>query len=460
MKSSYVCSNCGSTFAKWFGRCPECGEWNTFEECVNEEPERKTLKSRKSARSLTPEQSKVQRLSDISQAEKIRYSTGMDEFDRVLGGGLVKGSVVLLAGEPGIGKSTILLQICAYLGANSRILYISGEESAPQLKLRAQRLGVETDNLLVLSETELGKIVPEIEANAPDVVFVDSIQTIYDEELNPPPGSVTQVKAAALAFIESAKSNGISVILVGHVNKDGGIAGPKVLEHMVDAVLYFEGDRKYTYRIIRSVKNRFGSTNEIGVFEMGDEGLEEVSNPSEMLISQRPDNVSGSCAVCVMEGSRPIIAELQALVTQTVFPAPRRLATGLDYNRINLILAVLEKRLGLRFSTSDVYANVAGGLELRDPSCDISAAMALISSLKDVEIPKEYIAFGEIGLAGECRSVTSAELRLNEAVRLGFTKIIMPATAVKKLKKRYQGVEIIPVRSVYEVLRCVCSGNE
>lgn len=454
MKTNYVCSNCGAAFAKWFGRCPECGEWNTFEECAAEESAPKAGPKKARAK-LAPEQSRVQKLSQISQPDRMRYLTGMNEFDRVLGGGLVKGSVVLLAGEPGIGKSTLLLQICAFLGRSCRILYISGEESAPQLKLRAQRLGVETDNLLVLSETEIGKIIPEIEANAPDVVFVDSVQTIYDDSLNPPPGSVTQVKAAALAFIDAAKENDISVILVGHVNKDGGIAGPKVLEHMVDAVLYFEGDRKHTYRLIRSAKNRFGSTNEIGVFEMGDEGLNEVPNPSEMLMAQRPENVSGSCAVCVMEGTRPIIAEIQALVTPTVFPAPRRLTTGLDYNRINLILAVLEKRLGLRFGTNDVYVNVAGGLDLKEPSSDLSAAMALISSLKDVEIPKELICFGEIGLAGECRSVISAELRVNEAVRLGFTKIVMPASAASRIKKKYPGVQIIPVRSVYEVLRVI-----
>ncbi|MBR5031503.1 MAG: AAA family ATPase, partial [Clostridia bacterium] len=274
MKTNYVCSNCGAAFAKWFGRCPECGEWNTFEECAAEESAPKAGPKKARAK-LAPEQSRVQKLSQISQPDRMRYLTGMNEFDRVLGGGLVKGSVVLLAGEPGIGMSTLLLQICAFLGRSCRILYISGEESAPQLKLRAQRLGVETDNLLVLSETEIGKIIPEIEANAPDVVFVDSVQTIYDDSLNPPPGSVTQVKAAALAFIDAAKENDISVILVGHVNKDGGIAGPKVLEHMVDAVLYFEGDRKHTYRLIRSAKNRFGSTNEIGVFEMGDEGLNE-----------------------------------------------------------------------------------------------------------------------------------------------------------------------------------------
>ena len=460
MKTSYVCNECGAAFSKWYGRCPECGEWNTFEEVSAEAPESKKQKKQSSRSAITPERSKVQKLSQISQPDKIRYATGMDEFDRVLGGGLVKGSVVLLAGEPGIGKSTLLLQICAFLGRDKRILYISGEESAPQIKLRAERLGVETDNLLVLSETEINKIVPEIEANAPDVVFVDSIQTLYDEDLNPPPGSVTQVKAGAHALIEIAKSNDIPVIIVGHVNKDGGIAGPKVLEHIVDAVLYFEGDRKHTYRIIRSAKNRFGSTNEIGVFEMGDEGLNEVPNPSEMLMSQRPENVSGSCAVCVMEGTRPIIAEIQALVTQTVFPAPRRLTAGLDYNRINLILAVLEKRLGLRFGVNDVYVNVAGGLELKEPSCDLSAAMALISSLKDIEIGREFIAFGEIGLAGECRSVTAAEIRLNEAVRLGLTKIIMPASAVKRLKKQYSGVKIIPVRSVYEVLQAVTGGTD
>ncbi|NCA92941.1 DNA repair protein RadA [bacterium] len=457
MKNDYICSNCGATHSKWFGKCPDCGEWNTYEECFSESNIKKSsASSKKNKDYVIPGESKAYKLSCINQPDKIRYVTGMNEFDRVLGGGLVKGSVVLLAGEPGIGKSTLLLQICSFLGENNRILYISGEESPSQLKLRASRIGVHTDNLLVLSETNIAKIIPEIKGNSPDIVFVDSIQTIYDEDLNPSPGSVSQVKAAALAFIEAAKSNDISIIMVGHVNKDGGIAGPKVLEHMVDAVLYFEGDRLRSYRIIRSVKNRFGSTNEIGVFEMGDDGLVEIPNPSEMLIAERPDHVPGSCAVCVMEGSRPIIAEVQALAVQTVFPAPRRLATGLDYNRINLILAVLEKRLGLRFGINDIYVNVAGGLELREPSSDLAVAMALISSFKNTEIPKEYIAFGEIGLAGECRTVSNSEIRINEAIRLGFKNIIVPYKTVSRLKKKYPDVEILPVRSVFELLRIIC----
>lgn len=452
MKTNYVCSNCGSVFAKWFGKCPDCGEWNTIEECETEE-EKKTSSVKKTKKSFVPDQSKVVKLGEIRQQDSIRYLTGMNEFDRVLGGGLVKGSVVLLAGEPGIGKSTLLLQICADLCKSYRVLYVSGEESPSQLKLRAERVGVNSDNLLVLAETEIGTIIPEIEGNSPDIVFVDSIQTIYDEELNPAPGSVTQVKATALAFIDAAKKGDIPTIMVGHVNKDGGIAGPKVLEHMVDAVLYFEGDRRHSYRIIRSVKNRFGSTNEIGVFEMGDEGLEEIPNPSEMLISQRPEHVSGSCAVCVMEGTRPIIAEVQALVTPTVFPAPRRLTTGVDYNRINLILAVLEKRLGLRYGVDDVYVNVAGGLDIKEPSCDLAIALALISSLKDVEVPMDVIAFGEVGLAGECRNVNSADVRVNEARRLGFKKIILPYQAAAKLKKKYTDIELTYVRSVFELLK-------
>ncbi|MDD4124324.1 MAG: DNA repair protein RadA [Eubacteriales bacterium] len=457
MKTNYVCINCGATYSKWFGRCPDCGEWNSFKEAAEETDSKKSSVAIKKEKSrILNGESKACRLSAINRPEKIRYSTGMNEFDRVLGGGIVRGSVVLLAGEPGIGKSTLLLQICSYLGENNKILYISGEESPSQLKLRASRTGVNTENLLVLCETNITKIIPEIMGNSPDIVFVDSIQTIYDEDLNPSPGSVTQVKAAALAFIEAAKSNEISIIMVGHVNKDGGIAGPKVLEHMVDAVLYFEGDRLHAYRIIRSIKNRFGSTNEIGVFEMGDNGLNEIPNPSEMLIAERPDHVPGSCAVCVMEGSRPIIAEVQALAVQTVFPAPRRLATGLDYNRINLILAVLEKRLGLRFGVNDIYVNVAGGLELREPSSDLAVAMALISSFKNTEIPKEYIAFGEIGLAGECRTVTNAEIRINEAQRLGFKNIIVPYKTVSRLKKKYSDVEIHPVRSVFELLRIIC----
>lgn len=453
MKSNYVCTNCGNTYTKWYGKCPDCGEWNSFEEGFADTQPEKAAKKSKTTELKGP--SKAFILNEIIKPEKSRYETGINEFDRVLGGGIVEGSVVLLAGEPGIGKSTLLLQICSHLGENHKILYISGEESPSQIKLRASRLGVDTRNLLVLCETEISKIVPEMNAATPDIVLVDSVQTVYDEDLSSSPGSVAQVKAAARGFIDFAKDNGAAVIMVGHVNKDGGIAGPKVLEHMVDAVLYFEGDRLNAYRIIRSVKNRFGSTNEIGVFQMSEYGLEEIPNPSEMLIAERPDNVPGSCAVCVMEGSRPIIAEVQALAVQSVFPTPRRLASGLDYNRINLILAVLEKRLGMRFGQSDVYVNVAGGLDLKEPSSDLAVALALISSYKNSVIPKEYIAFGEIGLAGECRTVNNAENRINEAIRLGFKKIIVPYKTISRLKKSYQGVEIVPVRSVFELLQIV-----
>jgi len=459
MKKSYVCSNCGATNSKWFGKCPDCGEWNTFEEYEEQPaPKTKTSKSR-TKRQIPIGESKAIGLWQIKSKQDIRQKTGIDELDRVLGGGLVKGSVVLLAGEPGIGKSTLLLQIYASFVGGGSVLYISGEESPSQLKLRADRIGAdakEGGGLMVLPLTNINEIIPEIEARGPDVVFVDSIQTIYDDEISSPPGSVSQVKASALAFIELAKSSGTPVIMVGHVNKDGGIAGPKVLEHMVDAVISFEGEKQHAYRIIRAVKNRFGSTNEIGVFEMGSGGLIEVPNPSEALISERPDNVSGSSAVCVMEGTRPIIAEIQALVTGAVFPAPRRLATGLDYNRLNLLLAVLEKRLGLRFGQNDVYANVAGGLELKEPSADLALAAALISSLKDAEIPKDFIAFGEIGLAGECRSSANAEIRINEAKRLGFKKVAAPYKTVSNLKTRPAGIEILPVKSVFELLRLIC----
>ena len=407
MKTNYVCTSCGYYSSKWYGKCPECNEWNTFEEqAVESTVALKTTVKRRKTYDTPPSASKAKRISEIGISADRRFITGIGEFDRVLGGGLVKGSVVLLSGEPGIGKSTLLLQLCQTVGTNGSILYVSGEESPSQIKIRAERVGVDTENLKVLCETNISSVIPEMVGIQPDIVIIDSIQTMYDEDVASSPGSVTQVKQTALALINKAKEENISIILVGHVNKDGAIAGPKVLEHMVDAVLYFEGDRQHAYRIIRAAKNRYGSTNEIGVFEMVDDGLAEVENPSEMLMSQRPVNVPGSCAVCVVEGTRPIITEIQALATQTVYPSPRRLSAGLDYNRVALVLAVLEKRIGLRFSTTDVYMNVAGGLRLDDPSCDAAIAMALISTQKDIPIPEDLIVFGEIGLAGECRSVT------------------------------------------------------
>ena len=458
MKTNFVCTSCGYFSSKWYGKCPECNEWNTFEEQAVETAStaKATVKRRKSY-DAPPAVSKARRMSEIGTSTDVRFHTGIGEFDRVLGGGLVKGSVVLLSGEPGIGKSTLLLQLCETVGTNGSILYVSGEESPSQIKIRAERVGVTTDNLHILCETNISSVIPEIVGIQPDIVIIDSIQTMYDEDTASSPGSVTQVKQTALALINKAKEENISIIIVGHVNKDGAIAGPKVLEHMVDAVLYFEGDNQHTYRIIRAAKNRYGSTNEIGVFEMVDSGLAEVENPSEMLMSQRPVNVSGSCAVCVVEGSRPIITEIQAIASPTVYPSPRRLAAGLDYNRVALVLAVLEKRLGMRFSATDVYMNVAGGLRLDDSSCDAAIAMALISSQKDVPIPEDLIVFGEIGLAGECRSVTGVEQRINEAERLGFKRIALPKKSVDKLKKRSRSIELCPIRSVYDLLKLVNS---
>lgn len=452
MKTQYVCSNCEYTTSKWLGKCPLCGEWNTLEEVVIEKEDKKHSPARRQTQQVgLNSASKATKVKDIKYSDCFRFSTGIGEFDRVLGGGIVEGSVVLLSGEPGIGKSTLLLQICNSVGETAGILYVSGEESAPQIKLRAERLGVFSDNLSILCESNINSIANEIEAIKPKVVIIDSIQTMYDDNLASMPGTVTQVKQSAMCLIGIAKSLGIAVIIVGHVNKDGAIAGPKVLEHMVDSVLYFEGNKQHLYRIIRAAKNRFGSTNEIGVFEMCDSGLTEVPNPSEMLLSQRPHGVSGSCAVCVMEGTRPIIAEIQALVNSSPTPSPRRMTSGIDYNRSALLLAVLEKRLGLKFSSLEVYLNVTGGLQLYETASDMATALALISSLKDVPIPEDLIVFGEIGLAGECRSVIGMELRINEAIRLGFKTIAVPSRSAQKLKKQYSNVEIVPIRSVYDL---------
>ncbi len=451
MKTQYICTNCEYTTSKWMGRCPLCGEWNTLEEREVESAEKPKGAARKVTRTALNSASKSMKIKDITYTDCFRFSTGIGEFDRVLGGGIVEGSVVLLSGEPGIGKSTLLLQICSSIAEGTDILYVSGEESAPQIKHRAERLGVTTESLSILCETNINNITTEIEAIKPKVVIIDSIQTMYDDNLASMPGTVTQVKQSAMCLISIAKTLGTAVIIVGHVNKDGAIAGPKVLEHMVDSVLYFEGNKQHLYRIIRAAKNRFGSTNEIGVFEMGDDGLTEVANPSEALLSQRPHGVSGSCAVCVMEGTRPIIAEIQALVNSSPTPSPRRMASGIDYNRSALLLAVLEKRLGLKFSSLEVYLNVTGGLQLYETASDMPTALALISSLKDTPIPEDLIAFGEIGLAGECRSVTGMELRINEAIRLGFKTIAIPAHSAKTLKKKYSGVEIVPIRGVYDL---------
>lgn len=451
-KSLYICSECGYESAKWYGKCPGCGEWNT----MNEQVVSVSTGSSKAKRNSGAYAAKVMRLNEISGDIERRISTGVSEFDRVLGGGIVEGSLVLISGDPGIGKSTILLQICEHLGKSRNVLYVSGEESASQIKMRAGRLGVTTENLGVLAETDIGVIVETIKTSKPDVVIIDSIQTMVYDEISSTAGSITQVRECTNILMHLAKSLEIPILVVGHVNKDGAIAGPKVLEHIVDTVLYFEGERNYSYRILRGVKNRFGSTNEIGVFEMKQNGLQEVENPSLLMLSGRPKNVSGTCVACVMEGSRPILAEVQGLVTATGFGTPRRMSTGFDYNRMAMILAVLEKRAGYYFNSMDTYINVIGGLRLDEPAADLTVAMALVSSLKDIVVNDDIIAFGEIGLAGEIRAVNNCEQRISESVRLGFDKCIIPFHNYKGLSKNIKvSADIVPVRSVREAFNAI-----
>ncbi len=452
LKTVYICSECEYKTAKWMGKCPNCGAWNSFTEDVEESAPPASAAPKRISMIASSEDNRATGFRDLQIPDYMRQNTGLSELDRVLGGGLVHGSVVLLAGEPGIGKSTLLMQICDALGASRRVLYISGEESGGQLKLRAGRLGVRGDNLFILTETNIENILREADRVKPDVMIVDSIQTMYSAAVNSTPGSVSQVRETALSLINKAKTDGISVIMVGHVNKEGSIAGPKVLEHMVDAVLYFEGERQQAYRVIRAIKNRYGSTNEIGVFEMSDKGLLEVENPSEMLLAGRPKNISGNCAVCTLEGTRPLIAEIQALVTATAFPAPRRTTNGIDYNRMCLIIAVLEKRLGMKFYQNDVYLNVIGGLHIDEPASDLSVALALISSMSNRVIPDDLIAIGELGLAGECRAVANLEQRVKEAARLGFTKAVIPARNVEKRKLEIPGIQLIPIKGIYQTL--------
>lgn len=443
IKSIYVCSECGYESPKWFGKCPGCGEWNTMDEQL---PSTASVGRNNAGISVV---NQIMALNDITENVERRIKTGNNEFDRVLGGGIVIGSLVLISGDPGIGKSTILLQICQHLGEKRKVLYVSGEESANQIKMRANRLGVTTDNLFILPQIDVSVIVESIKSEKPDVVIIDSIQTMVYEEIASSAGSVTQVRECTNIFMHTAKGLGIPIIVVGHVNKDGAIAGPKVLEHIVDTVLYFEGEKNYSYRILRGVKNRFGSTNEIGVFEMTGEGLKEVLNPSLMMISGRPKNTSGTCVACIMEGTRPILAEVQGLVCATGFGTPRRMSTGFDYNRMSMLLAVLEKRAGYFFNNMDAYINVVGGLRLDEPAADLTVALSLVSSLKDKAVGDKVLAFGEVGLAGEIRAVSHCEQRVAEAYRLGFEKCIIPFHNYKSLTKELKvNMDIVPVRTI------------
>lgn len=449
LKTVYICSECGYQSPKWNGRCPSCGEWNTLEEdVIDTSPKAKSVQSTRSV--------PVKRLTEVGTDEEVRYSTGCGELDRVLGGGLVKGSLVLLGGEPGIGKSTLLLQICTYFGREHTILYVSGEESARQVKLRADRLGVRGDTLFLLSSTDTLSVCASIRETRPDIVIIDSIQTMNIRDISSSSGSITQVRECTNMFMHLAKELEIPIFIVGHVNKDGAIAGPKVMEHIVDTVLFFEGERNQSYRLLRAVKNRFGSTNEIGVFDMTEKGLAEVSNPSEMFLSGRPVGVSGCAVGCVMEGSRPILAEIQALVTKSGYAAPRRTAQGFDFSRLAIILAVLEKRAGLFYGTLDVYVNVVGGFRLDEPAADLPVALALYSSLIDMPINEKIAAFGELGLGGEVRSISNISQRINEAARLGFSVCIVPKASLRGIDPREYGIGIVGasnIRQAFEYLK-------
>ncbi len=446
-KTVFYCTNCGNETPRWQGKCPACGAWNTIEEHI----EKPSVGSVKTKAAPVGQSKRPQRLQEISSEGETRFSTGMGELDRVLGGGAVAGSLVLVSGAPGIGKSTLLLQICNSLCADRSVLYVSGEESERQLKLRAERLGVAPESLFVLSETRLSDILEAAAETKPDILIVDSIQTLYNEENDSSPGSVSQVKDCTMSMMQLSKSNGITVFVVGHINKDGNIAGPKVLEHMVDCVLYFEGDPNSSYRLLRAAKNRFGSTNEIGVFEMQDSGLTEVPNPSQMLLEGRPEGASGTCVSCVMEGTRPVLAEVQALVAKTMLNVPRRVSDGFDFNRAVLMLAVMEKRAGMKMSMFDAYVNVIGGLRLDEPGADLPVVLALASSYRDQCIPDDLVAVGEVGMTGEIRSVSHMNQRLAEISRLGFKKCMIPRGGSEKLDIP-EGLTVYRVKNIREAI--------
>ena len=449
-KTIFYCTECGNETPKWQGRCPACGAWNTMVERPAEKaPKKAPSASRGSALGVALNRPKA--MAEVETTDELRFPTGMGELDRVLGGGAVRGSLVLVGGAPGIGKSTLMLQICDHLCRTAKVLYVSGEESERQIKLRAERLQVKGEGLSLLSETNLENVIDAVHAVSPDVLIVDSIQTLYHGDVTAAPGSISQVKECTMALMQLAKGEGLTIFVIGHVNKEGSIAGPKVLEHMVDCVLYFEGERHMAYRILRAAKNRFGATNEIGVFEMEDGGLAEVPNPSEAMLAGRPENAPGTCVACVMEGVRPVLAEVQALVVPSAFGNPRRMSNGFDYNRAVLLLAVLEKRGGLLLGSCDAYLNVIGGLSLDEPAADLAAILAMASSFRDRPVPADLTAIGEVGLTGELRSVSALGQRLSEVRRLGFTKCLIPKRTQGKLAVP-EGLELIRVGNIREAL--------
>lgn len=446
-KVIYFCQNCGHEETKWLGQCPACKEWNTF-------VEEKVLASSAVSSIKTDREIQIVSLSEVNADDQDRITTGMAELDRVLGGGIVPGSLVLVGGDPGIGKSTLLLQVCQKLSENRSVLYISGEESLSQIKLRANRMGTFQENLKLLCETNLAAIRSVIETRKPELVIIDSIQTMYSEEVASAPGSVSQVRESTNVFMQLAKGLGITIFIVGHVTKEGTVAGPRVLEHMVDTVLYFEGDRHASYRILRGVKNRFGSTNEIGVFEMRQNGLVEVENPSEYMLSGKPENASGSVVACSMEGTRPLLIEIQALVCESNFGMPRRTATGTDYNRVNLLMAVLEKRIGLHLGNCDAYVNIAGGIRMNEPAIDLGIVMAIVSSYKNRPIDEKMIVFGEVGLSGEVRAVNMPEQRVAEAKKLGFETCVVPEVSLDMVKG-IRGIKVIGVKNISDAMNLI-----
>lgn len=449
-KTVFVCSECGNESPKWNGKCSACGAWNT----MNEEKVFAAPKSAKSGTAFSAVSEPPKFLKDISTFEDERIHTGLSELDRVLGGGLVKGSLVLIGGDPGIGKSTILLQICQHLGTSHKILYVSGEESQRQIKLRADRLGVSTENLRLYTETNMALICECILNEKPDILIVDSVQTMYNPEVAPAPGSVTQIRDTAATLMRIAKENSIATFLVGHVTKEGSIAGPKILEHIVDTVLYFEGDQHRAFRILRAIKNRFGSTNEIGVFEMGSDGLVEIPDPSQAMLSGRPLGEPGSCIICTMEGTRPVLAEIQALTSQSSFGNPRRMSTGIDLSRVLIMLAVMDKRVGMHISSHDVYVNVVGGLKMIETAIDMGIFLAIASSYRGKPIDSDVVAIGEIGLSGELRACSYLENRIAEAEKLGFKKCLVPAANMDKLKK-FSKIKVCAYTNIRDVIKDV-----